>query len=224
MYCGQAKVVPLTQCSTEEYVRRITAAASEAEAAELVMEAVRDPRLFFYGAFLSIPVVKALGTLPAYAGLVQLLEVLCFGTLGDLLALPDSVQEQLTPQVREKACKLTVLSLCRGNALSISDVRQMVGDAVESVEVLLMEMMSDGLLSGRIDQCCGLLRLREWAPREVPLSDVGALRAKIEALCESCDSQISLLRQLMCGMPSAVTPSTSSGLEHFTEHKEQLGA
>ncbi|RNF12985.1 COP9 signalosome complex subunit 7, variant [Trypanosoma conorhini] len=191
-----------TMCTMQEYVQLIGDAVSDADAARLAEEAINAPLLFFYGSLLELPSVQNFRSNPLFAWIPQVLEVLCYGVVDELRRLPDAVQAHLTPLLYQKMNKLSVLSLCgrddMSGGLRIRAVQETIGAAVPSeAEALLIDMMSDGLLRGRIDQRGGVVVLQQFEAREVRLEDVAKLREKLEAWCRSCDAQLEMLLKVM---------------------------
>ncbi|KEG12575.1 COP9 signalosome complex subunit 7, variant [Trypanosoma grayi] len=186
----------------QEYAHLVGASTSAANTARLAEEAIKEPHIFFYSSLLRLPSVQALRSNASFAWIVQVMDVLCYGMVDALHGLPGSVQQHLTPLVYRKASKLSVLSLCVRDGVSgvlrIRDVQATIEAATPSeAEELLIDMMSDGLLRGRIDQRGGVVVLQEFAAREVRLEDVGRIREKMEKWCRNCDAQIAMLEKMM---------------------------
>ncbi|KAH9586464.1 hypothetical protein LSM04_003836 [Trypanosoma melophagium] len=185
--------------TVQEYAHLIIASSSNSDVAHLAEEALNAPHIFFFASLLRLPALQTLRRDVAHAWIVQVMSVLCHGGERELNQLPSEVLQHVTPQMHRKACKLSVLTLCaNGGPLRLCDVRDITavttpGDA----EALLVDMMSDGLLRGRIDQRGGVLMLQEFAARDVPRKDVAMMREKLENWCKNCDAQITLLRELM---------------------------
>ncbi|EAN79023.1 uncharacterized protein TEOVI_000609700 [Trypanosoma equiperdum] len=190
----------LARRSIEEYAHLVAASTNDSDRVCLIMEAVEAPHIFFYGVLLHIPSVMALATNPSFAWVPQLLEVLCYGNTAELCALPADVQKRLPSSIYEKMRKLSVLSLCRGDVISLKNIREIVGGSGDvEVEVLLLEMMSEGLIEGCIDQRQDLFLLKDWAPRDVRPSEIGKMREKLEAWCANCDAQITAIQRILKG-------------------------
>ncbi|RNF03001.1 COP9 signalosome complex subunit 7, variant [Trypanosoma rangeli] len=194
--------VDWTMHTMQEYVQLIGETTNDADAARLAEEAINAPLLFFYGTLFELPSVQRLRSNPSFVWIPQVMEVLCYGMVDELRRLPGSVQAHLTPLVYEKMNKLSVLSLCGRDdmnvGLCIRTVQETIGAAMPlEAEELLIDMMSDGLLRGRIDQRGGTVVLQEFEVREVRREDVAKIREKLEAWCCNCDTQLEMLAKMM---------------------------
>ncbi|KAF8284372.1 hypothetical protein TcBrA4_0055990 [Trypanosoma cruzi] len=188
--------------SIKEYIHLIGDSVNDADTARLAEEAVNAPTLFFYGSLFELNSVQKLRNNPSFAWIPQLMEILCYGMVDELHLLPGSAKKHLTPCIYQKMNKLSVLSLCirddTGGMLFIRDVQGAIGASTPlEAEELLIEMMSDGLLHGRIDQRGGVMILQDFAAREVRIEEVGRLREKLETWCRNCDAQIEMLEEMM---------------------------
>ncbi|ORC91837.1 COP9 signalosome complex subunit 7, variant [Trypanosoma theileri] len=185
--------------TVQEYAHLITASSNNSDVAKLAEDALKAPHIFFFASLLRLPALQALRSDAAHAWIVQVMSVLCHGGVRELRQLPSEVLQHVTPQLHRKACKLSVLALCaNGGPLRLCDVRDITAVATPGdAEALLVDMMSDGLLRGRIDQRGGVLVLQEFAARDVPREDVAMMRERLEKWCNNCDAQIALLKELM---------------------------
>lgn len=160
-----------------------------AAAAVVVRQALATPHIYFYGQLLQMPEVEALrGT--AHGFLVSLLELFAFGTYSDATKLPAEGQQFLTATMKSKLRQLSLVSLCAKSrrinyqeitaATEISDTREL--------EDLIIDTITTGLLSGRIDQRAAQLEVFEVSARDVNVAkEVDIMIGKMERWLGRCE-------------------------------------
>jgi COP9 signalosome complex subunit 7 len=169
-----------------------------AAAAVVVKQALGRPTLYFYGQLFHQPAVQAMKDKPATAALFEVLRLFTYGVYTNLGELSPEARELVTPNMIAKLRRLTLVTLAHSSrrlgydalfkALDINDGREL--------EDLIIDTITEGLLSGRMDQRNRTVEVAYAVSRDVQLSDVPQLKNALLAWRDRCQSATQNLKQL----------------------------
>lgn len=155
--------------------------ARGAACAALIRKVLAHPKVFVFGELLALPSVQDLqGT--EHAPALALLNTFAYGTWSDLA--PDAAAA-LEPAMALKLKKLSVVSMCASADVLAYDVlqRAVAISSVRELEDLLISLIYDGLLRGKLDQRSNHIEVAHAIGRDVHPDEVAQMAAKLQRWC-----------------------------------------
>eukprot|EP01096_Ripella_sp_DP13-Kostka_P010417 TRINITY_DN4092_c0_g1_i1.p1 TRINITY_DN4092_c0_g1~~TRINITY_DN4092_c0_g1_i1.p1 ORF type:complete len:243 (-),score=88.47 TRINITY_DN4092_c0_g1_i1:64-759(-) len=199
-------------------VSKVRACVSLEETAAALREALKHPKVMFLGEILSLDNVQALQRDPTTQGLFRLTQIFSYGTIHHYQNEKEEIDgegKEMTEGMKEKLMKLTIVSLC-GNKRSVDYDTLMHNLRVSDMtllETLLLDLLIDGLVKGRIDSENKLLEVDSVAGRDVDPKDLMRLHQALSLWKAKSDESISLLDLRLSSFSSSLSlPSSSSSL------------
>jgi hypothetical protein len=166
-----------------------------AAAAALVKQELGRPSTYFFGQLYHAAEVQALKGQPVF----EVLELFAYGTLADVPSLSADAKGLVTPNMTGKLKRLTLVSLAqRDRRLSYDTL--FAGLQVEEgreLEDLVIDAVTEGLLTARIDQRSRTVEVTYAAARDVKREDVGALKDALVAWRGRCTATVAELDSLV---------------------------
>lgn len=154
----------------------------------IVRQALGRPDFYFYGQLFHQKEVQALASTPATAPVFEVLRLFTYGTLADVAGLSNEAQELLTPGLKEKLRRLTLMTMANNArrmsyeslfaALGVTDGREL--------EDIVIDAITEGLIGGRIDQLARTVEITHSASRDVRLEDVSRIKQALIAWSDRC--------------------------------------
>lgn len=159
--------------------------------------ALTAPTTYFYGQLFHAAEVQQL---PADEPHRALLELMSYGTYGQLSSLQPSAQALVTPVIRKKLRHLTIVSLAAATRqipyallqteLQMPDLRDM--------EDTVIDVITEGLIGGKLDPLARVVDVHEATSRDVRVpGDVKALLASLRSWAARVDATSAQLTDLL---------------------------
>lgn len=147
----------------------------------IIQQTLSSKRVFVFGELLAMPNVQALRD-SEHAPHLELLEIFAYGTCSQYRAKAETLPK-LSPSMLSKLRQLSLVSLARERSVVSYDSLLDEFDVanVRELEDAIIETIYAGLLVGKMDQRARVLRVSHAAVRDVKISDIGGLVAKLEA-------------------------------------------
>lgn len=156
-------------------IDEIATMTSPAAVSVVIRKVITHPDAYFFGRLLQLPAVKNMESDAQFAHFVQVLHLLCFGSLADLASQPPAVQElfRSSTTLQTKLKRLTLISLCsQARRVSYKDIRTHTGILdTRELEDLIIDTITEGLLKARIDQKEAAVDVFQVTARDVNLQD-----------------------------------------------------
>lgn len=155
--------------------------ARGAACAALIRQVLAHPKVFVFGELLAVRNVRELaGT--EHTPALALLNTFAYGTWSDLAP---AMAATLDLPMALKLKKLTVVSMCASEEVIAYDVLQKAAaiDSVRELEDLLISLIYEGLLRGKLDQRSKHIKVAHAIARDVHPDELPRLAAKLQAWC-----------------------------------------
>ncbi|KAG8461616.1 hypothetical protein KFE25_001220 [Diacronema lutheri] len=153
--------------------------ARGAACAALIRQVLAHPKVFVFGELLAVRNVRELaGT--EHTPALALLNTFAYGTWSDLAP---AMAATLDLPMALKLKKLTVVSMCASEEVIAYDVLQKAAaiDSVRELEDLLISLIYEGLLRGKLDQRSKHIKVAHAIARDVHPDELPRLAAKLQA-------------------------------------------
>lgn len=155
----------------------------------IIQQAISAKHVFVFGELLAMPTVQALRASEEHAPHYALLELFAYGTYAEYRAAAAGTYpaEPLKDEQLEKLRQLSIVSLARASSTVPYATLMTALDVAElrPLEDVVIETIYNGLLDARLDQKKACLIARRAASRDVRLSDVDGLIAKLKAFADA---------------------------------------
>ncbi|KAJ1633053.1 hypothetical protein T492DRAFT_983996 [Pavlovales sp. CCMP2436] len=144
----------------------------------LIKQVLSHPKIYVFGELLAVQSVQDLAT-TEHAAVLALLNSFAYGTWADL---PPATATELEPAMALKLRKLTVVSMCASANMIAYDVLQRATaiDSVRELEDLLISLIYEGLLRGKLDQRAKKVDVAHAIGRDVHPDELPRMAAKLQ--------------------------------------------
>jgi len=169
--------------------------AKGAAAVKLVKQALETPGVNVFGELLDMPNIQELENSPASAPHFRLLQLFAFGTYKEFINSEVGLLPELSPVMLRKLRMLSVLTLAESDKLiSYSTLQSELGlESVREVEDLIIESISSGMMSGKLDQKNSRFEVECVIGRDIKQSDFGGIVRVLSNWCDTCDTMLSCI-------------------------------
>jgi COP9 signalosome complex subunit 7 len=166
--------------------------AKGAAAVELVKQVLQAQGVFVFGELLDMQNIKDLEANESTAPYYHLLKLFAYGSYQDLQAQPAGSLPELTPVMSRKLRMLSVVTLAEHEKLiAYSVLQEKLGlDSIREVEDLIIEGISCGIMTGKLDQKNSYFEVDFVIGRDIQQSDFSGIIGVLNGWCDSCDSML----------------------------------
>jgi len=173
--------------------------AKGAAAVELVKQALEAPGVFVYGELLDMINIQELENNEDTAVYLELLKLFAFGTYKQFLNIEATSRPQLSPQMQRKLRMLSVVTLAeREKLIPYSTLQsELCLETVRDVEDLIIEGISCGIMSGKLDQKNSHFEPDFVIGRDIRQSDLGGIVSVLSNWCDVCDTMLTSIETQM---------------------------
>jgi len=164
--------------------------AKSRAAVELIKQALTNKKIFVFGELLHMENMQALRD-TEHAEYLRLLELFAYGTYSQYVAQRDQYPDMNEAQT-EKLRQLSIVSLAHASKkvpyeelqaeLAINNVREL--------EDLIIDTIYAGLVTGKMDQTTGVLKVKSAVPRDVKPEEVDQMITKLREWRDNCEAII----------------------------------
>eukprot|EP00088_Acartia_fossae_P001499 TRINITY_DN10580_c0_g1_i1.p1 TRINITY_DN10580_c0_g1~~TRINITY_DN10580_c0_g1_i1.p1 ORF type:complete len:268 (+),score=83.02 TRINITY_DN10580_c0_g1_i1:69-872(+) len=186
---GDKNAASLNPC--EQFVL-LGKSAKGLAAVELVKQALQAQGVFTFGELLDVQNIKDLEGNESTAPYYRLLKLFAYGTYKDLQDQEAGFFPELSSVMLRKLRLLSVVTLAETEKLlPYATLQQSLGlESVRDVEDLIIEGISSGIVTGKLDQKNSCFEVDYVIGRDVQPTDFGAIISVLSGWCDTCDSML----------------------------------
>lgn len=175
----------------EQFV--LLAKTTKGAAAEgLIKQALQAQGVFVFGELLDMQNIKDLENTESTAPYYHLLKLFAYGSYQDLHNQPEGYLPELTPVMLRKLRLLSVVTLAETEKLiPYSELQEKLGlESVREVEDLIIEGISCGIMTGKLDQKNSYFEVDYVIGRDIQPADYNGIISVLNGWCDTCDSML----------------------------------
>jgi len=175
----------------EQFV--LLAKTTKGAAAEgLIKQALQAQGVFVFGELLDMQNIKDLENTESTGPYYHLLKLFAYGSYEDLHNQPEGYLPELTPVMLRKLRLLSVVTLAETEKLiPYSELQEKLGlESVREVEDLIIEGISCGIMTGKLDQKNSYFEVDYVIGRDIQPADYNGIISVLNGWCDTCDSML----------------------------------
>jgi len=163
--------------------------------ASIIKQVLSHRNIFVFGEFLTIPSVQALRESEFFKSF-NTLELFAYGSYSDYKNQPEKYLE-LNEMEQTKLRQLSIITIGNQNKIIPYSTLQneLHLDNIRILEDLIIESIYSGILTGKLDQRAGLLRVQSTIGRDVQLREMQEMMQKLLLWREKCAGLIQAFDQ-----------------------------